>query len=857
MERLFNNQIRPQAQPISSFVQPQQFRRANAAQPALLGNVSTIVQAQQQSQGSVAGFNQMEQLTNALKPFSKELTKGLNRGFTMYATSNIEAGYYEEARNQAERARLQMQLNQEKGAEEAAALQTQLAKIDPVGASLLSEANPWKAIGRRRALAQQAAGQVATELQGDLVNNASELSGIKPGSQELGDRKMRLTQQVYQRFGLTGNELEANYYVTPEVNRQWDKYTQTQSKLYDTELLDSTIRLTGQAAATSVKGVVTNGVLTPIGVITPDNADWAGLAGLQISNEIDKSLSLLGGEDRIKAIEKIKQQLAYLAATGGPRYRQAIENIRWGRRVVDAEGKDDLSKRPTWLESRPYDLADYTKKALETKNALYNEQQQSLESQFEQDLEKATAGLVENSPEWYDAVRAVDERYEQEGLRNRAQKLSSWIDNEEAIAADVGVDLRGPVDAEDVQEIEDYIDGLTIEQLEDKDAMKDFDNRLVGYVERVVGAKNRKTERARLRKLIQDRIDVLNSSPTGVTSEINNYVKSDLLDPAIAALKPSRNNLNGRMVYRKGQSDATAQRYKAFENTVRGLYQREYQNQLNIWRAQNEGIDTPNLQDKADLIKNTATAVRSSDSFKQARDIALGKLQPDGTPKPPPPPAGNRNLNEGPIPAKAAGTVTAGQAREYRTKPIMDGRWVRSEYTNYANTRKTSPQLNGLAKKAGVAPLRFLIEQLNQYPGLDPQGAVRDALLKDLNKDKQSSTPAVSYGNELARLPNFEQGPAQGENTPIKWYPQGGPDSLRGFYGPEKASRSYGNELARLPGGVSGPAQGPYTPIRNDGSGNMPDGREPGVPVPLPMRVQRSPGSWLTAMVMPVLTPNA
>ena len=754
-QRLFGNQIQPQAQPISSFVQPQQFRRANATQPSQLGSVSQIVQSQQSARGSVQGFNQMEQLTTSLAPFSKTLSKGLNKGFQLYATSNIETGYYQEAKNQAERARLQMQINQEKGGEEAAALQTQLEKMDPVGASLLREANPWKAIGRRRALAQQAAGQVATELQGDLAENASELSGIKPGSQVLGDRKMRLTQAVYKRFGLTGDELEANYYVTPEVNRQWDKYTQTQSKLYNAELLDSTIRLTGQEAARSVNDVVTNGVLTSNGVIAFGSDGWAQVAGLKISNDIDSSLDQLGGEDRIKAIEKIKQQLTYLAATGGPRYQQAIENIRWGRRVVDEQGNDILDKRPTWLESRPYDLADYTRKALETDNAIYNEEQQSLENKFEQDLEKATAGLIENSPEWYEAVRAVDEKYEQEGLRNRAQKLSSWISNEESIAAGVGVDMRGPVDAEDIELIEDYINNMTYEQLTNEDEMKVLDGMLTGYIERVVGAPNRVSEKQRLTKLINDRIAVINKTPTGAGTEINNYVKSDLLDPAIAALKPRTSALTGLTVVPQGQSRQTAtnngQRYKAFENTVRGLYQREYQNQLNVWRArpENQGINEPNLADKAQLIQDTATAVRGSAEFKTAKDIALGKLQANGTPKPPPTPQGNKNLSQGPIPAKAASTVTAAQASKYRTEPIMDGRWVRSEYTNYANTRKTSPQLNGLAQKAGVAPLRFLIEQINQYPLLDPQGTVRDALLKELNKNKKSSTPAVPVLSDM------------------------------------------------------------------------------------------------------------
>jgi len=313
--------------------------------------------------------------------------------------------------------------------------------------------------------------------------------------------------------------------------------------------------------------------------------------------------------------------------------------------------------------------------------------------------------------------------------------------------------MRGPVDAEDIDSIEDYIKNMTYEQLTDKDQMRVLDNMLVGYIERVVGAENRRKERLRLTKLIDDRIEVINKTPTGVGDEIDDYVKSDLLDPGIAALKPRRSGLTGLTVVPQGQTAQTAadnaQRYKIFENTVRGLYQREYQNQLNVWRAKNKEVGEPNLADKAGLIQDTAKAVRNSPEFKTAKDIALGKLQADGTPKPPPPPPGNTNLSQGPIPASAWRTVNPQQASQYRTEPIMDGRWVRSEYTNYANTRKTSPALNGLAKKAGVAPLRFLIEQLNQYPLLDPQGTVRDALLKDLNKDKQSSTPAVPVLSDM------------------------------------------------------------------------------------------------------------
>ena len=68
-ERLFQNQLRPQAQPINQFIQPQQFRRAGAAQQPLLGRVSQIATQQQAGTSGVKGFNQFSQMAEALAPY--------------------------------------------------------------------------------------------------------------------------------------------------------------------------------------------------------------------------------------------------------------------------------------------------------------------------------------------------------------------------------------------------------------------------------------------------------------------------------------------------------------------------------------------------------------------------------------------------------------------------------------------------------------------------------------------------------------------------------------------------------------------------------------------------------------------
>ena len=47
-------------------------------------------------------------------------------------------------------------------------------------------------------------------------------------------------------------------------------------------------------------------------------------------------------------------------------------------------------------------------------------------------------------------------------------------------------------------------------------------------------------------------------------------------------------------------------------------------------------------------------------------------------------------------------------------------------------------------------------------------------------------------------------------------------------------------ELTRLPGGEQGPSQGPYTPVKRYPSGYMPEGGEPGTPVPTPRPLAKS-----------------
>ena len=236
-DKLFNVSVKPQAQPLGSFVQAAQFNTPGAAQRPLLGQVAQISTIQRAGTSNVRGSDEMGKLAAALAPLNRNLTALAQAGIKQYAKGNIEQGYYDELKNQTVRMQYIHQEQQEAGAAEAADQQTALARVDPVAGEMFREANPWKAIGRRRALAQLAAGSVRSEMFAELANSAGVLSGMKPGKAEAMQMKASITQGVLTRFGLTGNETESDVFIVPAVNKAWDKFPEKHGKLYNAELV--------------------------------------------------------------------------------------------------------------------------------------------------------------------------------------------------------------------------------------------------------------------------------------------------------------------------------------------------------------------------------------------------------------------------------------------------------------------------------------------------------------------------------------------------------------------------------------------------------------------------------------------
>ena len=793
-ERLFRGQIQPQARPLNSFLQPSQNNLPGVTQQQQLQVGRGIVTQQQAGTSSVAGYNQMAQLADALAPFSKNLTQVVNKGFRQYAIGSIEAGYYDELKNEQLRAKLRMQENQESGTAQAAETITALERVDPIAASLAREANPWKLIGRRRAVAQLAAGEVSARFNAVLAQRAGELGAMAPGSDALMEVKAETTREVLSDFGLSGDELESAYYVSPQVNKSWDKFTAKQGELYSAEVYRSQVALTGAAVKTKLTTMATDGVVLPTGErIMPGDPRFGLVAGVELTREIDNGLRLLGGEDKTKALESIRQNLGYLYNSNAPGVVEAIGNVRLGSSSIPME------KRPRWMDANPYELRDYSNKALKLENEGYEASQQGIKNLAEQLWNQTMAGLVVDTPEYQAALKKFEATLEGMGYRDTAGFIRSRVADDQAVITGNGG--AGALTFEERTNFEDALRQMSPYEMDTPENVNTAYSLARQMAAREPTEELRQKAYDRYKKILEQKQKELSTLPanSAFRSSVNNAVKADLGRPDIAKLRGSTTWQNGSWGNANGQAPTKSeQAYREFGNTVRSLYTQEYWNRIQKWRAENPGL-TVDPGTESRLMTETTEAVRKSPEYKEALKRALGGTTTQ-TNQPTTPV--NQNPANGPVPKGAAPSITPEQARRYKDKPVMQATWVHAELKGLVSTggQGVSKELTELADSIGVEPYRYLIEQLKFYPKLDPQGTARQWLLEELRKKKSGSTPATSQGNQSST----SRSPGEWLNAMVMPLKGDSP-----YWNGDSLLSAYQGQTARLPGGVSGPVQWP------------------------------------------------
>ena len=748
-QRLPFGEVRPGARPLGSFISPAQQQTAAAARPSMLDAPSGITQLQQGSGGSVQGYNQFAQIASALSPFSKSLTDLVSTGIVSYAKGQIEDGYYEELKNQAAKSTLSYQLQQEQGAINAAGTINQLQKQDPVGAQLLKDSNPFRLIGRRRAAAQLAGQGIDNALFNDFVQNKGELSSMQPGSPALMQRKSEITQQVMSQYGLSGDEPEAQFYTVPKLNQAWDKYSEKQRTLFDQTLVQNTKDLGAAQLGSMLQGFAQNGIPFNGEVINVGDPRFAQMAGAFMTMEIDRQLSMVGGNDRADVVKHLRTQL--LGTYGQvPALRDALSYVQGGN--------PGDKNRPTWGASNPLDVLELVNRGNGERLKMYEQGQQGIENELDGlwNQEGMPGSMLPSAPGYAEALLNFRGVAAAKGYRDLDGYMNGKIQGRNSFAAEAFA--PSPIVQ---QAIEDQINDVTITELRSPGAVK----RLREQINQVAAAQpTRGAQEAKLKELrgkLDEKLKQAEAFTPGIQDGIERALQQDLKAGPVAALMQKGGGQSAFLAALQGGAGAAGAAGAAdakagdFANRVQDLYIRNFETKLGEWQLKNPGQPlTPATKNV--LLNQAVDEVRKGEEFKAAYKQATG-LNPGevGQGR-----VGEKKVGTSPgpevrgVPKAAANGLPDTTVKRYNQQPVMEGQWLRQELVSVGTGKPVSAELYRLANRAGTSTNRYLYEQLRFYPQLDPGGGIRRYLREEVKKQQQGQkVSSANYSAVVGQAP--------------------------------------------------------------------------------------------------------
>ena len=734
-------QLNPVARPIGAFVQAAERNVAGPAKPAMLGTPDGVTTLQMGSGGSVQGYNQYQQLATALSPFTETLVDAGAQGYLSYAKGKIEEGYFDQIKqlkNQQAKAALSLQVQQEQGAANAAAQISQLQKVDPVGSQLLQDSNPWSLIGRRRAMAQMAAAEVDDALLNDLAVNAGVRAGLAPGSGELVKQKAAITSKVMASYGLTGDELESQFYVVPAINKAWETYTEQHRKLWNEETARTTTEATGGAVNGALAQMLRNGVAMADGsVVTRTDPRFNALAGLVLTDQIDKGLRLLAGDKKKDAMQQVYGNLALLSRN--PAIEGIVREIRVG------SPNDPLDKRPRFIDANPVQLLEMQNKGLQLTTQKFELKQKDLGQQMDAFYYGKDGpghpGVVVDSEDYQRRLVAA-KNY---GLRLGYLDIDNYL-GDKATQSQAFARAAYSLTAEQRAAAENWVDNLSPDALSPKNIGR-VRAQAEAYAMREGTGEAREQLRQKLLTRINEREKLFNDMPEGLFGQIKGEIKQDMGLGPIKALDPKGEAMSlllqpGMTV--GGAMSAAPNKLAAFAIDLENLYVRQVMAGMNAWRKDNPGVGRipPSAQNV--IVSQAIAAARKSPEYARIYSQATG-MNPGEV--------GQGSVGTGPkqgtkpgpdvrgVDRSKAGSIPDSTVKAYQARPVMSKPWLHSELQNLNNGKPASPELYNLARRANTSTTRYLLEQMTRfYPDMDRDGTISKYLQQQLIRERQGKT---------------------------------------------------------------------------------------------------------------------
>lgn len=743
-------EVRPQARPVNAFIQPGQFQTGGVARPALLDQPAGLTSVRRASPGNVAGFNSFEQLADSLGPFLKASASLGQTAVVQYAKSQIDAGFYDELKNQRARAAQSLQLQAEDGAMEAGAQISALKKRDPEAAYLLNESNPFKLVGRRRALSILAKGEIDNIFEADLTSNAARLSSLAPGSPELVQRKVQLSQSVLTKYGLTGDEPEAVTYFNPGLNKAWDSYTSKHATLYSQQLKSSTIATATASMGQMLIEYAENGITFNGEVIDKANPAWIQLAGQLLTGELDKQLAMIGGVDRATALKEIREQLV---GTYGrvPVLADALGMVR--------SGVPGSANRPVWGAAAPLEMLELRNRGNGAVLTQHENQQKGLEIQLDQIWQQGVGSMSESHPEYLQRLAEFRGTATGMGLRDVDGYLRRKVEAQRSV--------NSIIYAPDPFLEEDF--GLTLDAkpnatFADPDEVQKLRLQAKAFAAGMPTRELQRSTYADLLKRIDKRAEEAGKITPGLQKAIDKAVLQDLglplIKPLVDAGKGKMNIFQTMLAQGQGVEAAAGTlgnaEVTAYTIRLNNLFLRNAETAIDAWRVKNPGATLTETTRNV-LISGAIADTRKSQAYADAYKQLTGKKPGEVGAEIKGP--GEKNEGKpGPnvrgVTRSAASSLPDTTARRYAVQPVLDGKWLREELVRYNQGKPASAELYELAKRGKTSTHRFMLEQLRFYPQLDPSGDIRRILRDEVRKSRQGNQiSAANYEAVVGRAP--------------------------------------------------------------------------------------------------------
>lgn len=212
-------QITPAARPVSAFVAPRRRDIAAPAQPQMLPNPQGLRILPQASGGSVGGGNRFAELASALSDFSPGLLRMAGQALEQQA-----AGEYQRGANEAMRAQVLANQQMLQSGAEYAAQTRRIGRADPEAGLLMDRVNPYRQAGRQNALSRLAA-EEANQVALDEYRALPDAAQLRPGDPRLAEVKARAVQRLSEKYGLSPSTPGFVDYVLPALGQAQDRIT--------------------------------------------------------------------------------------------------------------------------------------------------------------------------------------------------------------------------------------------------------------------------------------------------------------------------------------------------------------------------------------------------------------------------------------------------------------------------------------------------------------------------------------------------------------------------------------------------------------------------------------------------------